>query len=140
MPKFNHVCVIDDDPIYTYLADKVMKMVDFSNYIEFFKDGEAALNSLKPRLRSGRNIPNVIFLDLNMPVIDGWQFLDEIIENFIEPVEKKVIIYIITSSIVPEYIEKAESYSIVDKYVVKPITTEMLEQLFEEVEEKKEST
>ncbi|WP_291726306.1 response regulator [Bernardetia sp.] len=127
MSKFNHVCVIDDDPIYTYLTDKVMKMVDFSNHIEFFKDGEDALNSLKPRLRSGRNVPEIIFLDLNMPIIDGWQFLDEIVKvNY----KKKVIIYVVTSSIDPADTKRAESYSIVDKYVVKPITPEMLEELF----------
>lgn len=130
MSKFNHVCVIDDDPIYTYLTDKVMKMVDFSNHIEFFKDGEDALNSLKPRLRSGRNVPEIIFLDLNMPIIDGWQFLDEIVKvNH----KKKVIIYVVTSSIDPADTKRAESYSIVDKYVVKPITPEMLEELFAEM-------
>ena len=129
MPKFNHVCVIDDDPIYTYLTDRVMKMVDFSNYIEFFKDGETALNSLKPRLRSGRNIPDVIFLDLNMPVIDGWEFLDE----FIVPTKKKVIIYVVTSSINNEDAEKAKKYNIIDKYIVKPITPELLTDLFNEM-------
>ena len=130
MSKFNHVCVIDDDPIYTYLTDKVMKMVDFSNHIEFFKDGEDALNSLKPRLRSGRNVPEIIFLDLNMPIIDGWQFLDEIVKiNH----KKKVIIYVVSSSIDPADTKRAESYSIVDKYVVKPITPEMLEELFAEM-------
>ncbi|WP_338815678.1 response regulator (plasmid) [Bernardetia sp. Wsw4-3y2] len=129
MPKFNHVCVIDDDPIYTYLTDRVMKMVDFSNYIEFFKDGEAALNSLKPRLRSGRNIPDVIFLDLAMPVIDGWQFLEE----FIIPTKKKVIIYVVTSSIDPKDMQRAEGYNIIDKYVVKPITPELLTGLFDEM-------
>ena len=127
MPKFNHVCVIDDDPIYTYLTDRVMKMVDFSNCIEFFKDGETALNSLKPRLRSGRNIPDVIFLDLAMPVIDGWQFLDE----FIIPRKKKVLIYVVTSSIDPEDAARVEGYSIVDKYIVKPLTPELLQELFD---------
>lgn len=131
MPKFNHVCVIDDDPIYTYLTEKVMKMVDFSNYTEFFENGEVALNSLKPRLRSGRNLPDLILLDLNMPMLDGWQFLDEFIVA--SNTDKKVTIHLVTSSIDPKDREKAEKYSVVDKYIVKPITPAILQEFFDRI-------
>ena len=126
MPKFNHVCVIDDDPIYTYAADRAMKKIDFYSHVEFFKNGQEALNSLIPRLNSGRNIPDIIFLDLDMPIMDGWQFLDELIGIL----DKKMFIYLVTSSIAPEDIERAKQYSLIDKFVAKPITPEILQNLF----------
>ncbi|WP_338767503.1 response regulator [Bernardetia sp. ABR2-2B] len=130
MPKFNHVCIIDDDPIYTFTTRKIMEIGKFSKYIEIFKNGKEALDALKPRVEAGEKVPEVIFLDLNMPIMDGWQFLDE----FMTPNTQKIVIYIVSSSIDPVDINKAKEYSLVTNYLVKPITPERLKELFDKME------
>ncbi len=129
MAKFNHVCIIDDDPIYTFTTRKIMEIGSFSKYIEVFKNGKEAINALKPRVETNQNIPEVIFLDLNMPVMDGWQFLDE----FVVSGTKKITIYIVSSSIDPADLNKAKEYSLVTNYVIKPITPGKLKELFDEM-------
>ena len=130
MPQFNHVCIIDDDPIYIFTTRKIMEMGNFSSYIEVFKNGKEALEALKPRVEANENIPEVIFLDLNMPIMDGWQFLEE----FMSPNTQKIIIYIVSSSIDPADLNKAKQYSLVTNYIVKPITPDKLKGLFDKIE------
>lgn len=129
MHKFNHVCIIDDDPIYTLTTRKLMEIYRLAAYIEVFKNGKEALDTLKPRLESNTKVPEVIFLDLNMPIMDGWQFLDEIADIDTH----KIVIYVVSSSIDPADMKKAEEYSSVSNYVVKPITPERLKSLFEQM-------
>jgi CheY-like chemotaxis protein len=77
-------------------------------------------NSKKPNL-----LPEVIFLDLSMPIMDGWQFLEEYI--LLEPeIEKEINIYVISSSISPEDLKKAKGINVVTDFIVKPITKEKL--------------
>ncbi len=76
-------------------------------------------------------IPDVILLDINMPILDGWQFLDGIITI---KVIKKITIFIVTSSIDPRDKEKAKSYSNVKNFVVKPITQDKLNDLMAQME------
>ncbi len=130
MPQFSHVCIIDDDPIYIFTTRKIMEMGNFSSYIEVFKNGKEALEALKPRVEANENIPEVIFLDLNMPIMDGWQFLEE----FMTPNTQKIIIYIVSSSIDPADLNKAKQYSLVTNYIVKPITPDKLKGLFDKIE------
>jgi CheY-like chemotaxis protein len=120
-------CIIDDDPIFVYGAKKIMELADVSNSFMIFKNGKAALEGLKPILHKGENIPDIILLDINMPIMDGWQFLDE----FIKIKSKKVIkIYIVSSSIDPSDLEKAEQYKIIEDYIFKPISLELIRKIY----------
>ena len=123
MKKVDIACIIDDDPIFIYGTKRVMEMADFSNSIMVFNNGEEAITKLRPIMRSKEAIPDIILLDLNMPIMDGWQFLDEFTQI---PTEKEVVIYIVTSSVDPEDIERAKSYEDVDNYLVKPIKADQL--------------
>ena len=67
----------------------------------------------------------MILLDLNMPILDGWQFLDEFIHL---PLKKEISIFIVTSSIDPSDIEMAKNYKMVKSYIMKPITAQKLEE------------
>ena len=88
-----------------------------------FKNGLEAINNLKPIIASGENIPEVILLDINMPIMDGWQFLDEFIQI---PCKQKIYIYIVSSSIDPADQQKIKEYENISNYIVKPITIEDL--------------
>ncbi len=134
MKKVNLTCIIDDDPIFVFGIKKVMELINFSDSIMVFKNGQEALDNLKPIILSKEELPDIILLDLNMPVLDGWQFLDEFIKI---PCEKKIIIYVVSSSIDPEDILRAKSYQGVSDYIVKPITIERLKEVlynFEKVQ------
>jgi len=128
--KIDLACIIDDDPIFVYGAKRIMELNHFCESFLIFNNGKDAFDYLEPVLKSGgTKIPEIILLDLNMPIMDGWQFLEHIVQI---PTEKKLTIYIVTSSIDPHDINKAKEFEGVSNYVVKPITFPKLQQLIEQ--------
>ena len=123
MSQIDVACIIDDDELFTYVLAKQMKVMEFCKTILVFRNGLEALNYLRPALESPEVLPSVILLDLNMPVLDGWQFLDEFLQ--LRPA-KKISIYIISSSIDAADHEKALAYKEVSNFYIKPITRENL--------------
>lgn len=123
MKKIDIACIVDDDPVFVFATKKVMEMADFCNAFMVFHNGKQALDNLTAIIKSEGNLPDIILLDLNMPVMDGWQFLDEFIKV---PSPKEITIFIVSSSIDPEDVNKAKSYDAVNNYVVKPITRDVL--------------
>lgn len=127
MKKIDLACVIDDDPIYIFGIRKILEIANICESILIFHNGKEAYDKLSAIIKNGENIPDLILLDLNMPIWDGWRFLDEFIKI---PIEKVITIFVVSSSIDPEDIEKAKTYEAVSNYVVKPITVDKLKQLF----------
>lgn len=118
-------CIIDDDPIFVYGTKKVMKEVDFCSDVIVYNNGQDAINGLRNLVEEKKELPSLIFLDLNMPVMDGWEFLDDFItipNNNIE----KVHVYVISSSIDANDFIRARNYEVVNNYILKPITPEDL--------------
>ncbi len=126
--KIDIACIIDDDPVFVFGTKKIMELANFSSSIMVFHNGHEALQNLKPIIEKGENIPEVILLDLNMPIMDGWEFLDEFIEI---PTSKQITIYIVTSSVDPADSKRAEKYDNVSNYLVKPIRSEDLKSILE---------
>lgn len=123
MNKPNLACIIDDDPMFTYIMSKQMREINFSSSLLTFKNGLEAVNYIRLALQFPENIPDIILLDLNMPVMDGWQFLDEF-RNFV--FEKEITVYIISSSISKQDHDKAKTYENVSNFYVKPISKDHL--------------
>ena len=128
MRKIDIACIIDDDPIFVFGAKRMMELADFCNGFMVFQDGKKALDGLSAIVASGNNLPQLILLDLNMPVMDGWQFLDEFTKI---KTDKKITLYIVSSSIDSEDFNKAETYEVVSNYIVKPITMEAIKDILE---------
>ncbi|GEQ87222.1 response regulator [Patiriisocius marinistellae] len=128
MTKINTACIIDDDPIFIFGTKKIMKMADFCSSFLIYNDGEKAIIGLTEIIKSGSKLPDLILLDLNMPIMDGWEFLDKFIEI---PSKESTTIFIVTSSIDPADFERAKNYQNVSNYVVKPITKEALTEMAE---------
>ncbi|APU70308.1 MULTISPECIES: response regulator [Christiangramia] len=126
--KIDIACIIDDDPVFVFGTKKIMELANFSSSIMVFHNGHEALQNLKPIIEKGENIPEVILLDLNMPIMDGWEFLDEFIDI---PTSKQITIYIVTSSVDPADSKRAEKYDNVSNYLVKPIRSEDLKSILE---------
>ena len=129
MKKIDIACIIDDDPIFVFGAKRMMELADFCNGFMVFQDGRKALDGLSAIVASGNNLPELILLDLNMPVMDGWQFLDEFTKI---KTDKKITLYIVSSSIDNEDFNKAETYEVVSNYIVKPITMDALKGILED--------
>lgn len=126
MSRINTVCVIDDDKIFTFAVKRLLAISDCCENVIEYSNGEEAISGLRALLASNRNMPELILLDLNMPIMDGWQFLDE----FITIRElTRIKIYIVSSSIDPADIEKSKKYNSVSKYITKPLDKEILKKI-----------
>ncbi|MDR6300906.1 response regulator [Mesonia maritima] len=129
MNKIDLACIIDDDPIFVFGLKKIMEVSNFCESILIFKNGEDALSNLSAIINKDEKIPDVILLDLNMPIMDGWQFLDEFVK--IEP-SQRITIYIVSSSIDPQDINKVQKYKNIRNYIIKPVTLERLTEILKE--------
>ena len=128
MKKIKIACIIDDDPIFIRVVQKMMDVVDFCNDIQIYNNGKEAVDILKEIGAS--DSPEIIFLDINMPVMNGWGFLDSF-HSLSLPAGTRV--YVVSSTIDPAEIEKARAYPFVTDFVEKPMTVEILKGiLFEE--------
>ncbi len=96
MSKISSVCIIDDDPITVFGIKKMLSMLDLAEEIKTYVNGKEAIDDIAGMVERGENIPRVIFLDINMPIMDGWQFLEKFLDLH---VEDKIRINIVTSSI-----------------------------------------
>ena len=115
-----NICVIDDDSIYQYTISKTIKAHDLAKEIMIFSDGEEALDFLIRNLDHSENLPDIILLDINMPIMDGFQFMEEYIK--IKPrVGKKILIYMVSSSVDGKDIDRAKRISEISDYIIKPI-------------------
>lgn len=107
MRTINSICIIDDDPITIFGIKKMLGSVAEYKSIDTYANGKLAIDGIKANLENQQHIPDIIFLDINMPILDGWQFLEEFISL---STDKKIGIHIITSSIDPADKEKWEYY------------------------------
>lgn len=131
MKKIDIACIIDDDPIFVYGQKKIMLLANFCKGFLVFHNGKEALDYLKPILEKGEKTPDIILLDINMPVMDGWEFLD----HFTKISTKQIIkIYLVTSSINPADKQRAKEYEKVSNFIVKPISADQLNQISDDFE------
>jgi len=107
MSKHVTIFVVDDDPITRFGLKKILAR-DLDNVsISEFKNGNLAILAFKHLLETNKELPDTLFLDINMPIMDGWEFL----ESFLKlPINKKMVINILTSSIDPLDSRKFESF------------------------------
>lgn len=131
-PKHN-VCLIDDDKIYQFTARKIVEATGLAkNILSFFNGKEAIDFFLENQNKELDQLPNVIFLDINMPIMNGWQFLNEY-EMLSGKLKKAITIYVVSSSVDEIDIQKSKQYTTVKNYIIKPINRIKYQQLLEEL-------
>jgi CheY-like chemotaxis protein len=125
MKKVQVCCIIDDDPIFIYGTKRIIEKVDFCNKIIVYNNGQEAIDGIYELIKTKEQLPDVILLDINMPVMDGWEFLVEFkkLQNLFS---KKIHVYIASSSVNPRDIERVKNYKEVSDYILKPITPDDL--------------
>ena len=129
--KIKLACIIDDDSIYVNLIKKIIETKKLCDNLLIFNDGKDGIDYFEALLQNldDKNIPEVILLDLNMPVMDGWEFIERFtaIRN---KFEKRITLYVVSSSINKSDVDKAKSLSSVKNYLVKPVDIDELEAVF----------
>lgn len=132
MKKINTFCIVDDDDLYQFTTTLLLKNTDLVNKIIVFSDGLKAINFLKDEMGNIENIPDILFLDINMPVMDGWEFLEEyLLIKHMMP--KTVVIYMVSSSVDDRDVLKAKSISALSGYLIKPISSENIMEVILEI-------
>jgi CheY-like chemotaxis protein len=129
--KFKAVMLIDDNEIDNLINQKMLEASGIVDTIFMHTGAKGALEFLKniEKLSTdGSGLPEVIFLDIDMPLMDGFQFLDEF-DKLSEYIKKHCSIIMLTSSINPQDLSKAKKSNYVKKYINKPLTQEALEKL-----------
>jgi CheY-like chemotaxis protein len=122
------ICIVDDDPIHIFTTKRILQMEKVCDKILVYKDGKEAYEGLKGMIVDNLDLPKLILLDLNMPIWDGWDFLDEFTK--IER-SKEIKILINSSSQNSEDLNRAKSYESVDGFIFKPFTIEQFKHEFE---------
>ncbi|KAA2219496.1 response regulator [Maribacter flavus] len=128
MSRIDSCCIIDDDEFFAFNTKKLMKQIGFCENVLWYADGQEAIDSLIGLLIENIPLPQIIFLDLNMPNKDGWAFLEEF-QNIPKHQRENVKVYIVSSFVSPENMAKAHNYASVTAYLVKPLTAESLEKV-----------
>lgn len=124
------VYLIDDDDIFVFLTKKTILKVTANVDVEVFSDGLQAITHLKNIKDQPELLPDVIFLDLNMPVMDGWEFLAEYQELYASFARKNEL-YIVSSSISPHEMERSKNISSVSEFIIKPLVKEKFLEILE---------
>lgn len=125
-------CIIDDDDIYLFSVKKVIEVNNLSDKVLEFKNGQEALDFFRAYCNDHDLLPDVIFLDINMPVMNGWEFIEEF--RKIRPsITKDILLYIVSSSVDRTDVDKARSLPTVNDYITKPITASQLKTIYERV-------
>ena len=114
------IWVIDDDPIYQIIVNKIIQKSELFSNVSSFTNGKDAVDALKKTLENNEMPPNIILLDINMPIMDGWEFMDEMV-LLKSKINELIQIYIVSSSIALEDKSKAKNYPEIIAYLSKPV-------------------
>lgn len=125
MEKFDTILIIDDDQINNFLFSRIIKLSGISQNIHTELSANVALRSIKNNIETNQKLPDIIFLDINMPVMNGWEFLDQY-QELPKCVRNGTKLYMLSSSVHHEDIDKSKEYEDVVDYISKPLTKELL--------------
>ena len=131
MKQLNNILIIDDDPIVTFLNEALLNEEGIAKKITIAHDGKEALQILNHycHYKKEECLPQLILLDLNMPVMDGFDFLEAY--QYLDFEEKdSIVVVITTSSLNPSDLKRISKYR-TDEYIVKPLTKEKITHLME---------
>ena len=121
--------VIDDDPMNNLICAKILEFTFPKSKTNTFIHPRDGLNYILLNYLEEKNTPLILFLDINMPDLSGWDVLDHL-KEFSDKVMARMKIYMLSSSICPEDKEKTATYSFVSGYINKPLSKAKLDAIF----------
>jgi len=126
MRAFNLIYIVEDDLITSTITELIVSQNEAFGEVKKYMNGQEAFDALQLVAQQQAEVPDLILLDLNMPVMDGWEFLDAFSSLALQ---KPVCVCVLTSSIDPDDIEKSKRYAEVKGYFTKPLDGDMLNQI-----------
>lgn len=125
MTPLKQLTLVDDDDVFVFLTTRMLEKYQLVDLIKIFDNGYEALVFIKENMDNIESLPDIILLDLSMPIMDGWQFLDEFVK--INPkIGKKITVFICSSSISPDDVARAKSINAVSDFIIKSMTKDKL--------------
>ena len=126
--------LVDDDPVINMIHSKLISK-SCSYDVDAHENGKEALHKLAAQLDSDPpELPSLILLDINMPVIDGWQFLAELNKLDLDR-SARIKVIIVSSSVDIEDIEKSKTYPLVTDFISKPLTMDRMKGIIAQVDD-----
>jgi CheY-like chemotaxis protein len=129
-PKLN-LLVIDDDDINIFIIKKIVEKTGLAIEMIARNNGQQAIDYLKETISQNKPLPKLVLIDINMPVMNGWEFIEAYEELNIE---QKVDMYILSSSVYENDIEKTKGYKAVKGFISKPLSMERLTELIKAIQ------
>lgn len=128
--KKEAICImlVDDSKDDNFFHTREIKKTNIETVVIVEESGKGALDYLKSMIDMNKIAPTLIFLDINMPGMNGWEFLEEY-NNLDKEIQSKVIMVMLTTSDNPLNIARAKSWSFVSDYITKPLTKDKLEDI-----------
>jgi CheY-like chemotaxis protein len=121
-----NVWIIDNDPIFVYLVQRLLDTVEFDGGTQIFWDAWKALNEIKEHRATPELLPQIIILDIDMPLLTGWEFIAELEKiSGLPPLR----IYMVTSSINPDDRIKAVNHRLIHGFILKPLDLMTIEKI-----------
>jgi len=133
--KKKAIWVVDDDVIFQVIIQKIIERSEMFSAVSIFPNGKEAFLALKAASKQNEILPDIILLDINMPIMDGWEFM-EVMSSMEDQNIKKINICISSSSIAEEDKNRAKIYPSILSYLSKPITVKNLLEVMDLIKEK----
>ncbi|MFT7033045.1 MAG: CheY-like chemotaxis protein [Cyclobacteriaceae bacterium] len=124
------VAIIDDDDVFQLIIKKQIEMNNFEYEILNFSNGQEAINFINQNIDNRSLLPDLIMLDVNMPIKDGWEFLEEY-QLLNDEIKSSISLYMVTSSVIQSDIDKARKDENILAFISKPITNKQLKEMLE---------
>ncbi len=128
------IMVIDDDEIFQFTAKKTLQLLGIRNTVVSFTSSREALAHLNQHMAVPQELPDYVFLDINMPVMDGWLFMEEL-KKIKGTLAKLPQVYIVSSSIDPRDMQRAADNADIAGYVEKPISPDRYREILQGIKE-----
>jgi CheY-like chemotaxis protein len=120
MQRLHLILLVDDDETTNYLNKRLLDRMEIADHIKTVSNGEEALQFLHESFVNGEPLPDLMFLDIKMPVMDGFEFL-EAYHKLPEPMQKCILVMMLTSSASFYDLEKLKNYDVVQRHISKPL-------------------
>lgn len=126
--NFDLVMLVDDNDTDNFISKRIIEITQFSKEVIVKNSGKSALDYLNDNKENSEKLPEIIFLDINMPIVDGFVFLYEF-EKFNDIVKDKSKVIILSSSDNKRDIDKIINNDYVIKFITKPLTEHSLDEI-----------
>lgn len=129
MANCSTIAIVDDDKIFHALTRRIIEKADVSDRILEFYDGQEAFSYIFENQHNPGQLPDLVFLDIQMPFMDGWQFLEQYVTL---KIAKTITIYVVSSSISSLDHEKSHHFPVIKDFIIKPFTRDKVLEILNE--------